>query len=175
VTVAIGAVDAARWSYRQLQSAEGADLRQRLLAVGAALVLVPPLLALPLKMLEQSERFAWNCRNIDEMEVELGRWVARNTDPADWIATNDAGAIRYFGHRRVIDMLGLNNHAVQQRGMADVLDKIQPRYFVIFPSIYPKFARSPHATPVYGVETSRYTICDCDQSVMMVYRMGPPR
>jgi hypothetical protein len=169
VLVAIGWVEIARWSYRQLRSGEGADLRRRMLAVVAALVLALPLLALPLRMLEKSELFAWNCQNINEMQVDVGRWIARNTGPDDWIATNDAGAIRYFGHRRVIDMMGLNNHLVQQRGLASVFGEARPRYFVIFPSWFPKLARDPSLVPVYGVEAQHYSICDCPQELMVVF------
>jgi len=57
------------------------------------------------------EQYAWNCQNINEVQVELGQWVAENVPREGTVAVNDAGAIRYFGGRRTIDLGGLNRHA----------------------------------------------------------------
>jgi hypothetical protein len=56
------------------------------------------------------EQYAWNCQNINEVQVELGQWVAENVPQGATVAVNDAGAIRYFGKRRTIDLGGLNRH-----------------------------------------------------------------
>jgi arabinofuranosyltransferase len=55
-------------------------------------------------------QYAWNCRNINEVQVDLGRWIDRNLPPGAAVAVNDAGALRYFGNRRTIDLIGLNRH-----------------------------------------------------------------
>ena len=47
-------------------------------------------------------------RNINELQRELGEWLAGNTLKGDWVASNDAGAVRYFSDRSVIDLMGLN-------------------------------------------------------------------
>jgi hypothetical protein len=47
-------------------------------------------------------------RNINEVQVSLGRWLDGHTRPNAWIGTTDAGAIRYFARRPAIDLLGLN-------------------------------------------------------------------
>jgi len=56
------------------------------------------------------ERYSWNTQNIEEMQVAVGRWIARETPPDAVIAASDAGAVRYFGGRRVIDVMALNYH-----------------------------------------------------------------
>ncbi|MCF7864737.1 MAG: hypothetical protein K9L89_08110, partial [Kiritimatiellales bacterium] len=53
-------------------------------------------------------RLASDCRSIDLVTVQAGKWLAQNTDKAAVIGVNDAGATRYFSHRRTIDLMGLN-------------------------------------------------------------------
>ena len=55
-----------------------------------------------------SRRLHNDIRNIDEVQCALGRWIAAHTDRGTWIATGDAGAVRYFGDRPTIDVMGLN-------------------------------------------------------------------
>lgn len=55
-----------------------------------------------------SRRLHNDIRNIDEVQRTLGIWIAQRTEPGTWIATGDAGAVRYFGDRPTIDVMGLN-------------------------------------------------------------------
>lgn len=55
-----------------------------------------------------SGRLHNDIRNIDEVQRALGTWIAAHTEPGTWIATGDAGAVRYFGERPTIDVMGLN-------------------------------------------------------------------
>jgi hypothetical protein len=55
-----------------------------------------------------SRRLHNDIRNIDEVQRALGNWIATHTEPGTWIATGDAGAVRYFGDRPTIDVMGLN-------------------------------------------------------------------
>lgn len=55
-----------------------------------------------------SRRLHNDIRNIDEVQRALGTWVAAHTRPGTWIATGDAGAVRYFGERPTVDVMGLN-------------------------------------------------------------------
>jgi hypothetical protein len=50
------------------------------------------------------------CRNIYEIHERMGRWVAGHVPREAVVATQDAGAIRYFAPQRMIDLWGLNSH-----------------------------------------------------------------
>ena len=51
-----------------------------------------------------------SCRNIMELHEEAGRWFAAEVPPDAVVATEDAGAIRYFTQVTLVDLLGLNSH-----------------------------------------------------------------
>lgn len=53
--------------------------------------------------------------SIEKTDVNTGKWLAKHTPKTAIIGSNDAGAIRYFSHRRVIDLMGLNNHNLAHR------------------------------------------------------------
>jgi hypothetical protein len=60
-------------------------------------------------------KFQNDCRNIDEVQVELGQAID-TTFPADArIGTVDAGAIKYFGRRYTVDLVGLNTPDIFER------------------------------------------------------------
>jgi hypothetical protein len=67
-----------------------------------------------------------NCRDISRFNVAAGRWIASNTDPEDRIAVMDAGALRYFGNRKIIDLAGLNDQQLTDvsnlAGKVDIAD-----------------------------------------------------
>ena len=48
-----------------------------------------------------------NTREIEEIDVALGHWLAANTPPDSLIALDDIGAITYISGRRILDMNGL--------------------------------------------------------------------
>jgi hypothetical protein len=54
--------------------------------------------------------YAWNCRDIEEAPVAAARWIADHVPPGATVAVSDAGAIRFFGGHRVVDLVGLNCH-----------------------------------------------------------------
>ena len=53
-------------------------------------------------------KYARDCRNIDEVQVALGKDIDRAFPPSAKIGTTDAGAINYFGGRFTVDLLGIN-------------------------------------------------------------------
>lgn len=167
VLFAVGAVAA----FEKLRAVvRGDDRAPRVMAfatVGGAL-LVASVVTWPTRLLEASHRYAWNCQNIEEMEVALGRWVRAHAAPTDLVATVDAGAIRYFGHRPVLDMEGLNHHAVLDRGLFTVMTEARPRFVIYFPVKYPRLAESPEFRVVHRVRTAHYTIFDGRQDEMLV-------
>ncbi len=44
--------------------------------------------------------------------MKTGQWLAANTPIDATVGVNDAGAIRYFSHRKVIDLVGINSTEV---------------------------------------------------------------
>ncbi len=140
------------------------SLRRRralaLLWLGAGL-----LVAFPQARHEHAE----NCRNVYELDVRAARWVRAHSAESDWIAANDAGAMRVVGRRRVVDLLGLNDHRMLGPEREAVLREARPKYFVIFPSWFPRLAqRYPVAA---RFRSDPYTVCTrCDQSELWVLR-----
>jgi hypothetical protein len=54
-------------------------------------------------------KYSRDCRNINDVQVELGKAIARRLSPDARVGTIDAGAIRYFGGRFTVDLMGLNS------------------------------------------------------------------
>ena len=110
---------------------------------------------------------AENCRNVYELDVRAAEWVREHSVDADWIAANDAGAMRVIGQRRVVDLVGLNDHRMLGPDKEAVLDETRPRYFVVFRSWFPRLSeRYPVAT---SFRSEPYTICsNCDQDELLV-------
>jgi len=135
----------------------------------------------------RSSQYAWNCQNINEVQVELGRWVNENTPEDAIVAVNDAGALRYFGERKTIDLLGLNSRRVlfnprlagklqfDLTTMVEFLRIEDARYLVIFPYWFPGVVRAEHFESRFRMIQSRrsenYTISDAPLDVMAVYRL----
>ncbi len=111
----------------------------------AALVLVGVLL-LP-GLARYARMTADNASNILNHQVAMGRWIDRNLPPDAIVALNDAGAITYYGHRRVVDLVGLvtNGPARPNRAgqgslfewLQDLPERERPTHFAIFPDWFP--------------------------------------
>lgn len=59
-------------------------------------------------LLSWKTKYAGDCRNINEVQVEIGKAISRAFPQEAVIGTMDAGAVRYFGQRFTYDLLGLN-------------------------------------------------------------------
>lgn len=129
-----------------------------------ALFFVSILLFVPSSFQQQSELYSWNTFNIREMQVQLGEWVKENTPENATIYVNDAGAIKYFGERYTVDIVGLNNH--QWLFTKEVERKAD--YLIVFPWILSP-AQKKQYSPIYSVKSKNYTICQCPQEEMGVY------
>ncbi len=55
----------------------------------------------------QATNFGKAAGNINDMQVHLGYWLAENTPQDAVFATHDAGALRFFSNRTMIDLAGL--------------------------------------------------------------------
>lgn len=123
------------------------------------------------------DRYSWNTRNIEEMQVAAGMWIARETPRDAVIAASDAGAVRFFGSRRVIDLMGLNYHQgieARQQGqipLGQVMRDESPTHLAILPSWFPNIERGGRARAVFVGRAERYTVAAARQDRFIVYEV----
>lgn len=165
LSVAVGGVHVVGWAW-QRRHQSWAPAR----AVAAAVLVVGSLSGLPSAWRKSSDLYAWNCQNIEELNVAMARWLHDNTDPGETIAVTDAGAIRYFSGRPVFDMIGLNNYRFLHHDGTAPLAIDQVRVVAAFPSLLAWLRDNPAWRSVHEVATRHLTICDCPQSEMVAYR-----
>lgn len=121
--------------------------------------------------------YALSVRNIEELHVTMGRWVAAHVPEGALVAGNDVGALAYFGNHRILDLEGLVSPEVLRfrdgqanRGLRTVMDR-KPDYLVISPSWYPDIVADVQSFP----ELHRHAIRDnvaAGDAVMVV--LGTP-
>lgn len=114
------------------------DLRVGLLAFFVVLSL--PILAFFVAV------YGWNCGEIRHQHVAIAEWIRTNTPTGSRVATNDVGAIRYYGDRHVLDLHGLTSRdfaLAKQVGTSAIYEKLEsmspgerPEYLVLIPGWY---------------------------------------
>jgi hypothetical protein len=163
--VAIGGVEVVGWAWRRRQ-APWAPARACL----AGIAILASLAALPASWRKDADRFAWNCQNIEELNVAMAIWLRDHVPAGETVAVTDAGAARYFAHGPILDLLGLNQHRLLHgRGLAGG-DLDQVSVVASFPSLVPFLRDQPAWQPMHRVATGHLTICDCPQSELVAYR-----
>jgi hypothetical protein len=93
---------------RRLSGGGTPGARRAQIAVVAVLVL--PIISILAGNVGMRATYSWNCRNIEELQVSAARWVATNIPAGASVGVSDAGAMRYFGGHRIVDLVGLNSH-----------------------------------------------------------------
>lgn len=141
----------------------------RIVRVGVPVIAIIGLVISLSSFLEtfQNRRFhlASDSRAIYLINVRAGVWIHEHVPSDATIGANDAGAIRYFGKRYTIDLLGLNNKeiAFHQKEIVDYFDDIS--WLAIFPSWFPQLMDTVNErfTPqqVFQIPQEEYTICHC--------------
>jgi len=116
----LGLLSLDSWLAGRLGGRPSSGLPARL-AIAAALIAIPAS-SIAIQHLELRAVYSWNCQNIERLQVEAGRWVAANVPAGATVAATDAGALRFFGERRTVDLFGLNT----QRRIPVILD-MKPR------------------------------------------------
>ncbi len=102
--------------------------------------------------------FLSNVDNILSMQVRMGRWVAEHLPSGARVATNDVGAITYFGGRFCIDTVGLvssdaithmlawwrtHGRVFPEDALPSYFRTAKPDYCILFPAWYPNLTRAP--------------------------------
>ena len=115
--------------------------------------------------------YAVSVRNIEQLHVTAGRWIAANLPPDAVVAVNDVGALAFFGGHRVLDLEGLVSPEVlpyrqyPDRGSRVVRD-MKPDYLVIFPAWYPDLIASGEVSEFHRVGITGNVISAGDTLVM---------
>lgn len=133
--------------------------------------------SLPRALSERAEAYAWNNQNIEEMNVALGRWIASDLPPEAVVAVNDAGALRYFGMRRTVDLHGLNEHRmlrIDPAGAIRTIRELGVDHFVLFPHWFRGLQQRLPIRQIHQVASPHYTICEGPQDTMVVGKLVEP-
>jgi hypothetical protein len=165
MTVAVGALVAVGWVWRRRRLA-WAPAR----AVAVGLLLVASLARLPSALRERADLFAWNCQNIEELNVAMALWLRANVPAGETIAASDAGASRYFGGHRIFDIVGLNHHGFLHREPKAMAELGHIGFVAAFPAQVPHISKSSEWLPIHRTATRHLTICRCPQSEIVAYR-----
>jgi arabinofuranosyltransferase len=102
--------------------------------------------------MREARIYAQWVKNINDLQVVAGTWIAEHTSEDAVVATNDIGAVAYFSGRPIVDTEGLvTSEAIpfkRTRNLAGLLERAKPDLLVIFPEWYPDIAGSPILTEV---------------------------
>lgn len=123
----------------------------------------------------------YNGREILDIDVALGEWLAANIPADEVVAIDDLGAIVFLGPRPIVDL-----HGLVSPEMWPVLDDADPataelrflaeqdvRYLAIFPGWHPLLVSDPAvARPVARFTTDTHSIIFGQEAV--VYQMDWP-
>jgi hypothetical protein len=124
-----------------------AAARDRRLAAATALLPVALVYAVAAQPQIGAFYFARSVKNIQELHVRLGEWIRWHIPQGSVVATNDVGAIAYFGGHRILDIEGLvspESLAIRGQGRGlKVVETFRPDYLAIFPHWYPEIAALP--------------------------------
>jgi len=117
-----------RRSHRILGSAPG------LVPLLAMLSLIA-IVELPLKGMRRQWSFlpniyAGDCEKVYDINARPGMWIKENTPEDAIVAIWEAGAVRYFGERYTIDVVGLNFPPAIGHRWFDVVREYKPDYVV---------------------------------------------
>ncbi|MFX0108010.1 MAG: hypothetical protein ACFE7R_06990 [Candidatus Hodarchaeota archaeon] len=89
----------------------------------------------------QADIFGNAIKNINEQQVHIGQWLAENTPEDAVFAIHDAGALRFFSNRTVIDLAGLVSPDIIHGNMTvretlEYLHNHSCNYFVFFDELF---------------------------------------
>ncbi len=169
-----------------LRAGEPAHLPRRVAAAAGAALALASLTPHAPALASSRDRFASDCQNIEEVQVGLGHWLAARPH-GDGAAVNDAGAIRYFGKRPVLDLIGLNCAELLTPGAGTVYAdpgslRLQMRlaglrYLIVFPGWFRELVDHPEFAAVFRPRlrhhSPEYTVApqDSGQDTMWVFEL----
>jgi hypothetical protein len=119
--------------------------------------------------------YVTSVKNINEMQVALGHWVNENTPAKAVIATNDIGAIAFFGNRPIVDTIGLiDPEVVRRKNLPEpteaTIEYLQQRgvtHALLFTRWHPDLICDPHFRIIDRVVLEDNVICGDDRMMVM--------
>lgn len=169
ITFAVGAACAVTWTWQHRRGT-----RASVFATGLLILVVGSAWKLPGALAARAHLFAWNCQNIEELNVAMAMWLRDHVPPGEAIAVNDAGASRYFAEHPILDFVGLNHHGLAHRDPVALAQLGLARWLSAFPALVPsRIGDDPAWTIVHRTSTRNLTICRCPQSEILAYRRVP--
>ncbi|TMB93557.1 MAG: hypothetical protein E6J42_12685 [Chloroflexi bacterium] len=158
----------------------------RYLTVGVAALLV--VVAAVTSQPKFRDVYLANIDNILRMQVTMGQWVASHLSRNARIATNDVGAITYYGGRYCFDTVGLvssdfithelawrktHGALVFEEALPSYWARVKPDYCILFPTWYPRLTRQPWLVKIHEVDYPNNT---GGGNELVVYRVaGEPQ
>jgi hypothetical protein len=111
---------------------------------------------------------------ITAMNIRAGLWIANNAPADAVVGVNDAGAIRYFGGRPTVDLLGINNQALAFLRTSLTAELHRCDWLAIFPTAFRSqvemITQDFSVATVIRIPQEEYTICDCPgQNTLAVF------
>jgi hypothetical protein len=124
--------------------------------------------------IEQRHHLAQDSRVINLVNVQAGQWINENLPKEATVAINDAGALKYFGQRKTIDIIGLNNAEITFHGNREQAI-LSTDFVVIFPSWFRNYPIFQHLDPIqeFSVPPEEYTLISSAKNInnrKVVYR-----
>lgn len=114
----------------------------------AGFALVLSLIGLPTWAVTLGE----NSGEIREQQISIGQWIKSTMPENARIGVNDVGAMRYYGDRPVVDLIGLTTNGLAEpyrNGVASTYEALErmraskrPNYFIIYPDWFPNLDKS---------------------------------
>lgn len=139
-----------------------------------AILAVLLVISLATEVVPRYRRIANDARNIDDMQVAMGR-VLSQTPASDVVWASDAGAIRYFGNAFVVDLTGSNSPAMLTGRARSFLDAHPPRYLEIVPGRLHLDERTQQRLRVRRFEASTsYTVTNFPEMSSQWLAICPP-
>lgn len=122
--------------------------------------------------------FGWNIRNINNVQIKLGKWIENNLPQDAIVAVNDIGAIKYYSQNEIIDLIGLVSpevlevtggyHKAKQEELWEYVLSQDTDYLIAYPCWFPQMSQEDELKEIYTVVPDKYTIIDCE---MVVYEI----
>ena len=124
---------------------------------------------------ERRSHFMSDSRAIYRINVQAGLWIHEHVPQNAIVGVNDAGAIRYFGKRYTVDLLGLNNHeiAFRKKDFTQIFSEVD--WLAIFPIWFRPQRQiiDENFVPqqVFSLPLEEYTICNCPgQNIKVIFK-----
>ncbi|MBK9304372.1 MAG: hypothetical protein IPM94_10915 [bacterium] len=119
---------------------------------------------------ERRSRLESDGAAIARMNIQPALWLRSATPIGAVVGVNDAGALRYFSDRRVLDLIGLNLHgrAFGRTTLNELYQRMD--WIAVFPATWSEtnlmdgFAQRR----VYTIPPAEYTVCDCPNQTTLV-------